>query len=193
MTDEAQEAVEFGRFRLLPRRRELHADGVAVALGSRAFDILVVLTDARGALVTKDEILSRVWPGTVVEENNLVVQISRLRKALGEHGDFIRTVSGRGYQFVAEIHHSAAPSSNLQTPVSSLVGRELELAEGSDLPAGVIDIGGASSPLGRRSGHRRDWRFLASGLARSLVAPFSSVLHLRTQASPRPRSIAVLP
>ncbi len=69
-------AVEFGRFRLLPHRRELRADGVAVELGSRAFDILMVLIEARGALVSKDEFLSRVWPDTLVEENNLVVQIS---------------------------------------------------------------------------------------------------------------------
>src|ERR1700747_2563167 len=108
LTDEALGAVEFGRFRLLPHRRELRADGVAVELGSRAFDVLMVLTEARGALVTKDEFLSRVWPDTVVEENNLVVQISALRKALGEDGDFIRTVSGRGYRFAADISTSAA-------------------------------------------------------------------------------------
>jgi TolB-like protein/Flp pilus assembly protein TadD len=100
---EAQGSVGFGRFRLLPQRREVRADGVVVQLGSRAFDILIVLTEARGALVTKDELLSRVWPDTVVEENNLVVQISALRKALGEDRDFIRTVSGLGYRFVAEL------------------------------------------------------------------------------------------
>ena len=103
MTREAEGSVGFGRFQLLPQRRELRAGGVAVNLGSRAFDILMILTEARGALVTKDEILSRVWPDTVVEENNLVVQVSALRKALGEERDFIRTVSGRGYRFVAEI------------------------------------------------------------------------------------------
>src|SRR4029077_1156766 len=144
VTDEALEAVEFGRFRLLPRRRELRADGVVVELGSRAFDVLMVLTEARGALVTKDEFLSRVWPDTVVEENNLVVQISALRKAFGEDRDFIRTVSSRGYRFVAEISTSvaaseaetrvdrgaaveaaqSAPSSNLSTPVGR--GTELE-------------------------------------------------------------------
>src|SRR5436190_20540641 len=111
LTDEAQGAVEFGRFRLLPHRRELRADGVAVELGSRAFDVLMVLTEARGALVTKDEIMARVWPETVVEENNLVVQISALRRALGEDRDFIRTVSGRGYRFIAEIRNSVADPS----------------------------------------------------------------------------------
>src|SRR6476660_130605 len=157
LTGEALGAVEFGRFRLLPHRRELRADGVAVELGSRAFDILMVLIEARGALVSKDEFLSRVWPDTVVEENNLVVQISALRKALGEDRDFIRTVSGRGYRFIAEIRSSVAdpggetglepgvapdsstfPSSNLPTPVSSLIGREMQPKEGADLRAGPV-------------------------------------------------------
>jgi TolB-like protein/Flp pilus assembly protein TadD len=116
VTGEAQGSVGFGRFRLLPQRRELRADGVVVELGSRAFDILVALTEARGELVTKDEILSRVWPDTVVEENNLVVQISALRKALGEDRGFIRTVSGRGYRFVAQILTSVAET-DIETPV----------------------------------------------------------------------------
>src|ERR1700746_1699542 len=114
LADEAVGAVEFGRFRLLPHRRELRADGVAVELGSRAFDVLMVLIEARGALVTKDEIMTRVWPDTVVEGNNLVVQISALRNALGEDRDLIRTVSGRGYRFIAEIRSLvAAPGGEL--------------------------------------------------------------------------------
>ena len=80
LTDEAQGAVEFGRFQLLPHRRELRADGLALDLGSRAFDVLMVLIEARGGLVTKDEIMARVWPDTVVEENNLVVQISPMNR-----------------------------------------------------------------------------------------------------------------
>src|SRR6516162_7175415 len=108
LTDEAQGAVEFGRYRLLPHRRELRADGEPVELGGRAFDVLMVLIEARGALVTKDEIMARVWPDTVVEENNLMVQISALRKALGEDRDLIRTVSGRGYRFIGEIRSPVA-------------------------------------------------------------------------------------
>jgi DNA-binding winged helix-turn-helix (wHTH) protein len=184
LTDEALGAVEFGRFRLLPHRRELRADGVAVELGSRAFDILIVLIEARGALVTKDEFLNRVWPDTVVEENNLVVQISALRKALGEDRDFIRTVSGRGYRFVAEIRTSIAatdaeirvdrgaaaerpqsiPSSNLPTGVSSLIGRGTEHEEVSDLPVGAVDVS-AAGPTSMRPSR---WRFFTSGLARLL-------------------------
>jgi DNA-binding winged helix-turn-helix (wHTH) protein len=81
---------------LLPQRRELLANGVAVELGARAFDVLALLVEARGALVTKDEIMAGVWPDTVVEENNLAVQISALRKALGADRGLIRTVPGRG-------------------------------------------------------------------------------------------------
>jgi TolB-like protein/DNA-binding winged helix-turn-helix (wHTH) protein/Tfp pilus assembly protein PilF len=206
LIDEALGGVEFGRFRLLPHRRELRADGVAVELGSRAFDILMVLTEARGALVTKDEILSRVWPDTVVEENNLVVQISALRKALGEDRDFIRTVSGRGYRFVAEIstsvaapeaetrvdRGSAAPSSNLPTPVSGLIGRETELEKVSDLRAGVVDLIDVSTAP-RRPPRALLWRLFAFGLLLVVVASFSWVLYSRNQASPEIRSIAVLP
>src|SRR4029077_2151429 len=212
VTDEALEAVEFGRFRLLPRRRELRADGVVVELGSRAFDVLMVLTEARGALVTKDEFLSRVWPDTVVEENNLVVQISALRKAFGEDRDFIRTVSGRGYRFVAEISTSmaaseaktrvgrgaaveaaqSAPSSSSPTPVSGLIGRGTELEKVSDLPAGVVDLIDASTAP-RRPPRPLCWRLFASGLARLLVARFFRILYPRNQASPKIRSIAVLP
>src|SRR5258708_23597953 len=95
--------VQFGRFRLHARRRELLADGMAVPIGSRALDILMTLIEARGELVTKDELLSRVWPATVVEENTLQFQISTIRKVLGEDRDFIKTISGRGYRFVSEI------------------------------------------------------------------------------------------
>jgi predicted ATPase/DNA-binding winged helix-turn-helix (wHTH) protein len=96
-------ALLFGRFRLVLRSRELLADGVPVAIGNRAVDVLISLIEARGELVTKDELLTRVWPDTTVEENNLQFQISTLRKALGADRDFIRTVCGRGYRFVAEL------------------------------------------------------------------------------------------
>lgn len=78
--------------------REVRHNGTPVRVGSRAFDILELLTHANGELVSKDEILRVVWPGTVVEENNLQVQISALRKVLGASSQLIRTVPGRGYR-----------------------------------------------------------------------------------------------
>src|SRR5271155_1980359 len=212
LTDEDLGAVEFGRFRLLPHRREFRADGAAVELGSRALDVLMVLTEARGALVTKDEIMARVWPDTVVEENNLVVQISALRKALGEDRDFIRTVSGRGYRFIAEIRSSLAdpggetglepgvapdasastPSCSLPTPVPSLIGRETELEQVSDPRAGLVVLPDArTSP--KRPLRPLAWRLFGFGLALVLVAALSWILYSRYQASPKIRSLAVLP
>src|ERR1700758_4972904 len=96
----AEAAIEFGRFRVLLRRRRLLADGVPVELGTRAFDILLVLLEADGALVTKSELLSGVWPGVIVSEENLKVHVSALRKALGADRDLIRTEFGRGYRFI---------------------------------------------------------------------------------------------
>ena len=96
-------AVEFGRYRLLLRQRQLFADGVPVELGTRAFELLLLLLEADGSLVTKDELFRRVWPGVVVTEENLKVQIHNLRRALGEDRDLIRTDFGRGYRFVAVI------------------------------------------------------------------------------------------
>src|ERR1700730_11375484 len=95
----AEAAIEFGRFRVLLRRRRLLADGVRVELGTWAFDLLLVLLKADGALVTKNELLNRVWPDIVVSEENLKVQISALRKALGADRNLIRTEFGRGYRF----------------------------------------------------------------------------------------------
>ena len=146
--------LKFGRFQVLPHRREVLANGVPVTLGSRAFDILMVLIEAGGELVTKDEILSRVWPGMVVEEHSLQFHISTLRKVLGKDRSFIKTISGRGYRFVADIttaaggepealpdHGATLPPSlpdaesltNLPAPTSGLIDREVELSEAATL------------------------------------------------------------
>src|SRR5215831_670531 len=105
---EADTTLEFGRFRLLLRQRQLLADGVPIELGTRAFELLLALLEADGSLITKDELMSRVWPGIVVAEENLKVQIFALRKALGEDRDFIRTEIGRGYRFTAPVRSTGA-------------------------------------------------------------------------------------
>src|ERR1700677_2186652 len=98
-----EHAFRFGRFSLIKHSRQLLAGGTPVRLGNRAIDVLFVLSEASGQLVTKDELMSRAWPTVTVEENCLQFQISALRKALGKDRDFINTVSGRGYRFIAEV------------------------------------------------------------------------------------------
>jgi predicted ATPase/DNA-binding winged helix-turn-helix (wHTH) protein len=100
---ETPPSIAFGRFRLLPHRRELLADGRPIKLRGRAFDVLMALIEAQGAMVGKDALMARVWPDRVVEQNNLQAQIVALRKAFGADRDLVRTVSRRGYQFTGEI------------------------------------------------------------------------------------------
>src|SRR5215475_475875 len=107
LVSEASASIEFGRYTIEPHRRELLADGRPVKLGGRAFDLLMALIEASGAVVNKDVLLDRVWPGRIVEENRLQNQISALRKAFGADHELIRTVAGRGYQFTGDIRARA--------------------------------------------------------------------------------------
>jgi TolB-like protein len=108
--------VEFGPFRLNLGRRELSRNGSPVQLGGRALDILFVLAAARGEVVTKDQLIAQVWPGAIVDENNIQVHVSALRKALDDGGGaqrYVRTVQGRGYRLVgAQDRPPALESSN---------------------------------------------------------------------------------
>jgi DNA-binding winged helix-turn-helix (wHTH) protein len=92
----APAALKFGRFSVLPHRRELLAEGRPTDLGGRAFDILMALIEAAGAVVSKDALMNRVWPDRTVEENSLQAQISALRRTFGADRDLIRTIAGRG-------------------------------------------------------------------------------------------------
>src|SRR6185436_20600921 len=87
----------FGRCQLNTATRQVLVDGAPAALGGRAFDVLLALVERPEQLVTKDELLQIAWPGVVVEENNLQVQIHALRKLLGPQA--IATIPGRGYRF----------------------------------------------------------------------------------------------
>ena len=95
---------EFGEFVLIPRERLLLRDKEPVPLTAKAFDLLVALVRRTGQLVSKDELLQEVWPGRFVEEVNLSVNISAIRKALGPGGaSLIQTVSKGGYRLLAPV------------------------------------------------------------------------------------------
>ena len=105
MKDEPNNIISFAEFELDTVHRRLRRGGETVALHAKAFDLLDFLARNNGRIVTKDEILDTVWEGQFVEESNLVVQISALRKALGEPKNaprFLVTVPGKGYKFVAD-------------------------------------------------------------------------------------------
>jgi DNA-binding winged helix-turn-helix (wHTH) protein/TolB-like protein/Tfp pilus assembly protein PilF len=100
------DAYRFGPFVLVPRERQLRRDGVPLALAAKAFDVLVVLVRNHGRLVTKEALLAEVWPGVVVEEVNLTVNISAIRKTLGNGEEWIETVPRHGYRFHGEVQRA---------------------------------------------------------------------------------------
>jgi DNA-binding winged helix-turn-helix (wHTH) protein len=112
-------AMSFGPFHILPSQRLLLEGDQPLRLGSRAFDILVALVERAGELVSKDELRNLVWPGTFVEDGNLKVQVSALRRTLrdGEDGNrYITTVAGRGYWFVAPVVRSGGMNEEFRKP-----------------------------------------------------------------------------
>jgi predicted ATPase/DNA-binding winged helix-turn-helix (wHTH) protein len=100
----------FGSSELRPAERQLFIDGAPAALGARAFDLLLALIERRERVVDKSELLNTVWPGLVVEESNLQVQMSSLRKLLGRNA--IATIHGRGYRFVATLEPDGAENAS---------------------------------------------------------------------------------
>src|SRR6266851_1147941 len=138
-----QPPISFEPFRLLPARRLLVEGDQPVRLGSRAFDVLAALVERAGEVVGKEELFARAWPQTFVEEANLKIQVSALRRVLGDGQGgrrYIATIPGRGYNFVAPVHferpHQAPPPAtiasaaahNLPLAATRMIGREEAVA-----------------------------------------------------------------
>src|ERR1700720_4448716 len=136
-------AISFGPYRLLAAQRLLLEGDKPVRLGSRAFDILTALIERAGEVVGKQELITRAWPKTLVEEANLKIQVSALRRALGDGQGghrYVVTVPGRGYNFVAPVHHEeparaalpptvrSASLHNLPHAMTRMIGREEAVA-----------------------------------------------------------------
>src|ERR1700737_4357135 len=184
LTSETPAIIEFGRFRIVPHRRELLADGRPIRLGGRTFDVLMALIEGQGAVVSKDALMGRVWPNRIVEESSLQVQISALRAAPGPDLKLVPPISGRGYQFTGEIRTLEArphtqtvartavpvpapprPVTNVPEPVSELIGRDLEFEEVLGLTAAhrLVTLTGAGG-IGKTS--------LGLEVARHLLSEF---------------------
>lgn len=136
--------IKIGRVVVSLEMREVYLEDQLLQVGSRAFDILELLIRAAGKTVTKDEILRHVWPNSVVEENNIHVQLSALRKIFGADNQVIRTISGRGYRLTIPVEaaepadaHGAVPGqpagalrhSGLPVCHAPLIGRDAAIAD----------------------------------------------------------------
>lgn len=162
-----ERAYSFGSFRLLPSRQLLLEGERPVRLGHRSLEILTALVERPGELVTKAELMARVWPGVVVEEANLRVQITALRKALGEGRPghrYVTSVIGRGYCFVAPVE-PCEPTPGAQ---SSAVPRK------HNLPPSLIRTIGRADTLGALLKHLRQHRLVSivgpGGIGKTTVA-----------------------
>lgn len=193
---ETRESIAFGRFKVVPRRREVLAEGRPIELRARAFDVLMALIDARGNILSKDELMKRAWPGRIVEENSLHAQISSLRKALAPDTDLIRTVAGRGYLFAGELRAlpaspamlAPAPATNVPESASSLIGRDANVIAVLDLVAvqRLVTLTGAGGIGKTRLGlevARRMLPHFAGGVWLAELGPLSAPEHL-------PRAVA---
>src|SRR4029434_2711006 len=147
MSDTQMPLYEFGPCRVDALRRILLREDNQVRLPAKAFEILLVLLEEKGRLVEKDELMQRVWPDAVVEENNLTVNMSALRKSLTESPSehrYVVTVPGRGYQFVADVRNQG--------------GEEKELANQD------VTVSSAESFASENKRHKNGMRLLLAGL-----------------------------
>src|SRR6202041_449943 len=134
----ATRVISFGPFSLLPDQRQLLEVDKLLNIGSRAFDILLALVERPGELISKEELMARVWPNGDVEPANLTVHVAALRRALGEGREgarYLVNIPGRGYRFVAPVsladedvllrsqHTVSSGKHNLPTQITRLVGR----------------------------------------------------------------------
>src|SRR5215471_21583375 len=129
MSKQPRYLYEFGPFRLDPSERMLTRGDLTLALTPKAFDTLLTLIENSRHVVTKEELMNRVWPDIYVEETNLAQHISMLRKVLGERpdgGQYIETVPKRGYRFVVQVNKTRYEPSVIKTSAAKQPQVEIE-------------------------------------------------------------------
>lgn len=166
--------ASFGPFRLSPATREIERDGVPLALGDRALDILIVLVERAGETVSQRELISRVWRGLVVSPGNLRVHMSTLRKALGDGeagGRYIENVTGLGYCFVAPVTRSGIAQQVTPPTASSLAAT---ITQSPTLPPALARMVGRDDTVSMIAADLRTDRFVTivgpGGMGKTTVA-----------------------
>jgi predicted ATPase/DNA-binding winged helix-turn-helix (wHTH) protein len=139
-------------------RREFRVDGTVVPIGGRAFDIVEALVEAAGGLLSKDELMSRIWPGSIVGDSALQVHVSALRKALGSRRAMLRTESGRGYRLLGDwtAHYQDEEAVSAPPAAAPVV----QLSQTGDVPLSNLPV--VVAPLVGRSAATRSLRDLIS-------------------------------
>jgi predicted ATPase/DNA-binding winged helix-turn-helix (wHTH) protein len=140
------ERIRVGRFELRPSERSLCEGGEPLELGARAFDLLVVLAENPGRLVTKSTLLERVWPRLVVDENNLPAQIASLRRVLGS--DAIRTVPGFGYRLELAVAPAESAAGGSATATAQEPGLTTLSVPRRTRPERLVPLVGRAQELG---------------------------------------------
>lgn len=185
MNDEPQTNIAFAEFEVDPAHRVLRREGEPVALKAKTFDLLLFLLENPNRVITKDEILEAVWAGQFVEEANLSVQVSALRKALGERRTaprFLITIPGKGYKFVADIHQDEKNISENHKVERFLLDEEPE--ELKNIPPKQIAAGK------RRA---KTLIFALAGLTVFFLIGFAGYRYFSDPPKSRIKSLAVLP
>ena len=196
-----KEMYEFGPYSLDPTERVILRDGEPLSLTPKVFDTLVCLVRNHGRLLTKDELLKEIWPETFVEEVNLAVNISALRKVLGEgpqDGRYISTVSGRGYRFVAHVHMVSHGKEHLPSTIDPAPGSLLDSKRMGSEATFAKTNGTGRFDFASDSVSKRGWKFLVPIaivlLLTATVGGYFSFGRRKTSASVAGApSVAVLP
>jgi len=195
-TEKNKTFLEFDEFRVDSVRRVLLRDGEPVAVTPKAFSILLVLLEHRGDLVTKDDLIKSIWPGSAVADANLIQNVSALRKSLGERANsarYVATVAGVGYSFAAPVREverivpgaplpapDPAPSPE-PAPLGASAPDPLEESLSPPLPAAA-----APEPRRPRTSRRAWWLLAAAALA---VLGLGLFLQLKRPADPPARPV----
>ena len=193
MSQQANQLYEFGPYRLDPDRRVLLRGEEVVPLTPKTFDTLTLLVEKSGRVIAKEELLEKVWPDTVVEEANLAVNISTIRKALGKRpggGQYIETVPRRGYRFVARVNQLQPAE-----PAASAVEASLQPADVGAIEAKEISTvePGVANKIGFLAGRKKKGVIAAAAVLTLAVAAIV-IFSTRSQgpSSAEPRRIAIL-
>src|ERR1051326_1600011 len=200
VTNGARRFYEFGPFRLDPNRHRLFRGDEIVALSPKAIQTLILLVENRGKLLERETLMDALWPDVIVEDANLTVAVSQLRKALNQNGDnaeFIETIPRVGYRFVADICEVIKEPASLIPEERKRLQPIADSAKANGTPTELPELPAKISLLPEQRRPRRLQRRLIAALALCLIIAVAAIAYrlvrFSTSAPANISSVAVLP